>query len=275
MSTKPTKPAPQGGSTPRTGAGTRREQLRAQQEAQARQQRTMRIILVGAIVAALAIIAVVVVVVVNNQQAGKVSAAAQVDPPNITADRTAINVPLGTPKADAPTVRVYQDYQCPACKTVGSLVNKPLEELVKRGDIKLEYSTMTFLDASLRNTSSLQAALAASCADTVGKYVQMHDAIYAGQPVNEGDGYTAAQLSTTFPAAAGITGDDLTKYTACFTGKQTQKAVKDIDDAASDAKITSTPTYQVNGKKWDMQSTLGQDLSADTLLAVVKQVAGS
>lgn len=253
---------------------SRREALRRQQEAQARQQRMTKVITVGAIIAVLAIIAVVAVVVINNNKANSVTSATQINPPSINEQRDAIVVNPGKAQDGAPVVRVYQDYQCPFCKSTGDYMNPPLDQLASQGEIQLEYSTMTFLDQNLNNTSSMQAALAASCADVAGKFLAFHDAVYDGQPSSEGQGYTSKQLEKDFPAAAGITGDALTKYTECYKGRQTEKAVKDIDNAAGNAGITSTPTYQVNGKTWDL-TTLGNDTSAENILKVIKEQANN
>ena len=252
---------------------TRREQLRLQQEAAAKRQRQMRIIGVASAVLALGLIAVVVGYLINQNHNKSTVAASQAIPVNANADHTGIVVPGTTAaKAGAPTLVEYQDYQCPACKQYYDIYGKIIDSLVNKGELNLEYRTMTFLDVNLRNDASTRAAVAAACADNVGAYQKYHDAIYANQPAQEGVGYTDQQLRVTFAAQAGISGDLLTKFQQCYDARATSKFVTGVDDAAGKANVTSTPTYRVNGKDFKLSSV--NPTEAEVLAAIKAAAQG-
>ena len=130
-----------------TATTSKRAALRAQQEAQESAKKRRRII---GVTAGVVIIAMVVVAVVFglNHKSDDVPTTGQITPPSATKDGVYTLNPDKV-KAGAPTVTVFQDYQCPACKGAEDALGKPLNELSAEGKIKLEYHTLTFLDSNL------------------------------------------------------------------------------------------------------------------------------
>ncbi|MGJ6981526.1 DsbA family protein [Aestuariimicrobium soli] len=244
------------------GAQTRREQLRAQQQADAkRAQVRMRIIYSVAAVVVLAIIATVGVVIFQDRQRKQEiaarEAASQVSPPNLNADGSGIVLnPQVT--GDVPTLSVYLDFQCPACKSANDYYGETVNKLAASGKVKVEYRVLTFLDTNLRNDSSEKAARASFCADIAGAFGPFHDAVYADQPA-EGTGFTDEQLRVTYPTTAGITGDKLTAYQKCYDDKSTSKAVREAEAKARTTWLGSTPQYSINGKNPKVKNEKGED----------------
>lgn len=251
---------------------SRREALRAQQQAKAEAERRKRILAVVAIVVAFIVIVggggLLIWLNRDSIQASGLSTSTDV-PPNANQDRSGIVVNPGKAKAGAPLVVVYQDYQCPWCKTFDLALGPTLLQKADAGEIALEYHTMTFLDKNLRNDSSLRAGIAAACADVVGAYASYHDAIYANQPQTEGVGYSDQQLRATFAQQAGITGDKLVQFQRCYDNKAMSSFVKGSDEKASRAGVTGTPTYFVNGKDVTKQIDYRNPASIDKVLASV------
>jgi len=257
-----------------------RERLRKAQAAAAKQQRLTRIIGVGAAVLVLVVIGVFVGVLVQNQ--GKVAASSSITPPNATADGKAVVQNPGKAKDGAPVVELFFDYQCPVCKQFETGYGEAITSLAASGDIQLNYRTMTFLDNNLNNDASVRAGVAATCADTVGKYSEFHNEIYANQPETEGAGYSDTVLRDTIPAAVGITGADLTTFQSCFDKQATKAFVTNSNDLGTQDMLSvnkqvSTPTVHVNGKDLavnDIAQT-GASGAVDTaaLLALIKQHA--
>ena len=234
-------------------AASRREQLRAQQAADAKaRQRKMRILYVLCGVVAFAVIAVVGVVVYNTEKDKREraarEAASQVRPPNALEDGSGVVANPGKFKPGVPVLTIYQDYQCPACKQAEDYFGATIKKLADEGKIELHYRTLTFLDINLQNDSSTRAAMAAACSDVVGKLEEYHAVVYKNQPKQEGDGYTDQQLRETFATEAGITGADLTKFQTCVDDKQTSKWVRESNLAAQKTFQGSTPQYDINGK---------------------------
>lgn len=235
---------------------SRREALRRQQEAQARAKRLQRIIIVGAIVLAVVVVGVFGAIFVSQLNkggttAGGGSGATSAVPVNATADHSGIIVNPGKFKDGVPKVEVFLDYQCPVCKQFESMFGSTLDDMASKGEIQLIYRTMTFLDNNLKNDSSLKAGIAAACADNAGSYSAYHNAIFAGQPTTEGQGYTTQQLRVDFPATAGITGEKLTGFQSCYDTRATSAFVQGTNEMAAADSVNSTPTIMVNGTKLD------------------------
>ncbi|MCL2316701.1 MAG: DsbA family protein [Actinomycetia bacterium] len=272
-------------------AHDRRAAMRAAQEAEARRARTKRLVTVIAGGVALVLIVVAVVVLVNRHNervrqaeiTGTPGTASGTTPPSATADGSAI---LGNPSVkDAPlTLNLYLDYQCPICRDLEMAIGTSLETLAGRGDIAMRYNILTFQDDNWGNTASTRAAIASTCADTVGSFQAYHDTIFANQPAKEGTGYTDDQLRNTFATKAGLTGDALTRFQACYDARQTSAFVTQMDKlnwAELGAKFVDaqgrigTPTLAANGTQVDLRKvTATMATDPDALLALLKQTAG-
>ncbi|MEL4356896.1 MULTISPECIES: DsbA family protein [unclassified Luteococcus] len=261
------KKKPQSGAT----VPNRREQLRLQQEAEAKRARTMRIVTIGALVLALAIAAIVGTVLWNNHRTKAAQVTAQGTPPNANADKSGITVNPGKAKDGAPTVSLFFDYQCPACKQLEASHGKFFESLASKGEINFEYKTMTFMETNLANTASSRAGIGAACADKAGAYTSYHNAVFANQAAQEikgSEGYSDELLRTTIPQQVGITGQKLTDFQACYDNKATEGFVKGTNEKAAEAGISGTPSITVNGKKLDLQSVNLGTTEAELLAAL-------
>lgn len=254
------------------GGGSRREALRRQQEAEAQRARRMRMFGIAAALLALVTIAVVGGALYMNHRNKAEATTAQGTPVNANADKTGIIANPGKAKQGAPVLQVYEDYQCPACASIHRQISPLVNALAEKGEIGLEYRTMTFLDANVGNDSSMRAAVAAACSDNAGHYEAFHDTVLENQPSQEGVGYTDAQLREDFPKAAGITGQSLTDFQTCYDNEATKAFVDTVDEEAAKAGIKSTPTYRVNGKDLDLQ-TIGS--TEQSLLDAIQKVAAS
>ncbi len=156
----------------------------------------------------------------------------------------------------APTVDVYEDFQCPACKSRHEMLGPTLTELSDTGQIKLVYHLKNFLEkqmTGLGRTSSTAAANAAACAADAGKFLPYHSALYALQPATEGQGYSPETINQA-AVTAGITGEALTQWQQCVKDGTYNGYVERVDAASAEDKVNSTPTYRSNGTTIDFQA---------------------
>lgn len=259
---------------------SKRAALRQQQELEERRKRTNRIVGIGLGIVALAVVAILAVVILQSLAKGGGAAAPgqtadQQTPPNATADFGVTITSKGTqPAADAPHLVVYEDFQCPACANMYAGYGAALYQLVDEGKITLEYRMATFLEDRLGNTSSTDASLAAMAADAVGKFREYHGVVYTNQP-QEGVGYTAQQLRVDFPAKAGITGADLTKFQELYDTRAFADFVRNAAEQFTKNKIGGTPTYVVGDKQLQFYDQATQTVliqnTADDLLRAIKE----
>ena len=224
-------------------------------------------VIIGAIIAVVVVLAVVVAIVIGNNGKSGASTTASGNPSPAgvvggTGGGIFANATMA--KSNAPTMDAYEDFQCPTCGELERTLGPEIRSLADTGQIKLVYHMMSFLDANLGNDSSTRAANAAACAADAGKFLQYHAAVYAGQPTQEGAGYTNAQL-TTFAKTAGITGTALTTWQSCATSAQHAQYVTDVETAAGKAGVTGTPTIKLNGV--DITKTM---TTPEALVATVK-----
>lgn len=241
---------------------TNRERVRSEQAAKAKQARVVRIVGVAAIVTAVAVVGVFIALLFRGT-----TGTSQLVPPNATTAKDGVLPYPGKANPGAPVVELFFDYQCPGCATLEENYGSKLTELAQAGEIDLRYRGMYFLDANLQNDASLRALVGAACADVAGHYADYHTQVFANQPANEGEGYSDELLRVTIPGKAGLTGDALTSFQACYTQQLTKDFVK-AADAANTAMIQSTPTVHVNGKAFEVA------MAPDQLGDAIKQAAG-
>lgn len=208
-------------------------------------------IIVAAVVVVVAIIAVVGGVVIaqskKQDRAGTstaVPAAAGAMGEGFVANKDVTLV------AGAPTLDVYEDFQCPACAQLERIMGSTITDLAEQGKIKLVYHLKTIIDGNLGTTHSLAMGNAAMCAADAGKFQAFHDDVYANMPAQEGQGWTDAQTKG-FAEQAGITGTALDTWTTCVAEKKYTAYVESTEEASNRAGITGTPTVLLAGAKVD------------------------
>lgn len=231
---------------------SRRERLRAAQQAQQKQRRVRIIAAIGVGVGALVAIAVLIWSSIGNAPA---PVAAR--PPNATAANDGIAVNPGVAKPNAPVVALYFDYQCSHCVTFEEKYGLTLNTLSNAGDISLVNHTRVFLDKGDANGLSHRGAIAAACADVAGVYKDFHQSIFAAAYQGQ---YTDELFRVTLPQAAGLNAEALTQFQSCYDNRTMAGFVQGVDEAASKAGVNGTPTLMINGKTQDL-TTLPDDVS--------------
>lgn len=291
-----------------------REQMRLQQQAAARKKRRTAVVVVVIVALILAMTGIAIGVWQMNQSGKPTNSttatnptdssdptdtptdnttAVSITPPNGTSEMGWIEVRSANTKPDALIVAEHTDYQCPWCALTDSIFGEPLNELVERGDIIMQYHIRTLIgDQLLKNDSSVRAAMASTCADVVGRFPQYHETVFMNQPA-EGVGYTDQQLRVDYATQAGITGDDLTRFQTCYDKQQTKEYVLGMEhinvtsttingSSAQKEPVTGTPVFFVNGIQMQVGTMLVRidnvwqasfSNTADGLLAHLKGVA--
>jgi len=207
--------------------------------------------------------------------------AAQMTPPNATSDGLAIvvkaadaaayspslPVPTPTPTDSAtdtepdssPTtppvpstpgapyiVDFYVDFQSSDSSTAQTTYGPALTALSAEGKITLRYHFLTSGDTTNTNTASSRAAIAAACADTVGKFLPYTQTALADTPMSITSGalvFGDQKLKVDFPAAAGITGTDLKTFQNCYTQRATSAFIATTSAANQTTAIPGNSTY--------------------------------
>ncbi|WP_109471465.1 DsbA family protein [Ornithinimicrobium cavernae] len=225
--------------------------------------------LIGGVVAlAVVLVAVVVYVVLRPDPVGtgdNASITGSGSSPSALRDAGGIRV--GDAGDDVPAVHIYEDFQCPWCGLLEEVSGEAFTEAALAGDIQLTYTLMSFLDGNLGNDSSLRAANAAMCADEQGAFVDYHATVFAGQPPNEGDGWTDEQL-TGFAEDAGV--EDIEAFTACVEAGTHNDYVTDMQTRSNQEGVSGSPRVFIDGEELSneqMQALMSDPTALTGILA--------
>ncbi|MGG5257295.1 DsbA family protein [Phycicoccus avicenniae] len=212
-------------------------------------------IVVATVVAVVAIIAVVGGVVWSQAQKQASVGTSTATPAGATMGKGYPAFADVTPAANAPTVDLYEDFQCPVCAQFEGILGPTIEDLAKSGKIKLTYHVLNFLDDKTGAENSTPAGNGAFCAAADGKFQPFHDAVYAAQKA-EGEDVDQATLDG-WAKTAGITGDALTTWNTCVADGTYTKYISSVNDAAFKISgFQGTPTVMIDGQMTDL-ATIG------------------
>ncbi len=135
------------------------------------------------------------------------------------------------------TVVEFADFQCPAC----GFAFTQFEKLVPEYKDRVEFVFMHYPLSGL-HPFAYKAAEAVECASEQGKFWEMHDLMFAGQDklqVSDLKGY-ALEL-----------GLDVSQFGQCLdSGKYSSKVAVD-QSIGNSLGVSSTPTFFVNGEKYN------------------------
>lgn len=160
------------------------------------------------------------------------------------------SVPVGKAESyligreDAPVKVVeFADFECPACGSWATLTEPDVRtRLINTGMVSLR-----FYDFPLpmhKNTWS--ASNAAACADEQGKFVAMHDKLFAGQADWNGEATTKPR--GVFVGYAKDLGLDTDKFESCFDSQRMIPRIKGNRAEAERRQIEQTPTFIIGDK---------------------------
>lgn len=225
-------------------------------------------IVVATVVAVLAIAAVVAGVVIADQnKKADVAQGGSSLPAGAPAMGGGLVANSAAP-ANVPTVDLWADLQCPACKSFEDAFGNQVDEMAQKNEIRLVVHVLSFLDKNLGNDSSNRSANAAFCAADEGTFLPYFRGVYAIQPEQEGAGYTDAQLRQV-AEASGIKGGGLDSWQKCYDAREHNQYVESVQTQSAKDGINGTPTIKIAGKPLQLQGLTPQSLG-DQVKAATK-----
>ena len=249
---------------------TARERLAEQRRVEAQRKKRNRTIGIagGAVVLIAVIVVAVVLIQVNRSSSGGFDG--KLAPISKQADGT---VTMAKPGVSAPTLDIWEDFQCPICHEFEKANDSNVKQLAAEGKAKVVYHPMTIFagqgptqNAHDNSVRALNAALAAPA----DQWMAFHDKLYANQPgETQAGGFPTSQL-VSLGQQAGITDPG---FKSAVTGMKYQKqAEANTNRALSKEKITGTPTLKLNGKELNLQQLLSDQ---DALSEAVEKASGN
>lgn len=163
------------------------------------------------------------------------------------------------------TVRLYEDFQCPAC---GQFARETLPEVVERhvepGDTKLVSETLAFLGPD--SVSTARAAIAAGEQDRYWQYAAL---LFENQEA-ENSGYATEEFLTNL--AEETEGLDVAEWDEARDAGFVEQELQTVQLRADEAGINSTPTLVVSGP--DGETTLRGAVPIEDVDRAVEEVGG-
>ncbi|MEO6605779.1 MAG: thioredoxin domain-containing protein [Aeromicrobium sp.] len=240
----------------------RAEQMRKEREKADRKQRNLISVAIVAVVVALIAVGGYAVKSANDDNKKNTDLVAPKgtnDDYGFDYDAVAAGEKAGT---DPVKVILTEDFQCPACLAFEQQSGAHLTDLVKKGEITIEYRPISFLDRNSGNKYSTRALNAALCVLDKGgveKYKLMHDMLYANQPDEGTNGPVDADLIATAESAG------VAEINTCVNSERFGPWIEDAGKQLEKDGFEGTPWVRIGGK----------DVKAPTPAALDKAIAAA
>jgi protein-disulfide isomerase len=210
--------------------------------------RTFYIILAATLLVGVAAIAAIII----NSQSGRTistpATASNTQPTVNPADLPTLTLGdfVAKGEANAPvTVVEYADYQCPACGYFAQNIAPEIDrEFVQTGKVRFVFHEYPLP----QHRNAVPAAEAARCANDQGAFWKMHDVLFQ----NQMDWSNSGNPTRLFGEYAGGLGLDRAKFDSCLSAGTHRNAILAAQARADQVGVSSTPTFEVNGQKYNM-----------------------
>jgi len=149
-------------------------------------------------------------------------------------------------QANAKTIDLWEDPQCPICNDFEVANGNYIDDLVRTNKAKVVYHVLSFLGAE-----STAAANAEYCAADEGHYLDFHKAVYLVQPGLENSGFFNTANLLKIGKYVGLTSKS---FIDCVTNGSKLTQVQAALDSMPKYNVKGTPTVFINGKLWQRKS---------------------
>jgi len=154
----------------------------------------------------------------------------------------------------------YADYQCPGCADYDIVTFPDVRtRLIQTGLVRWRYRDFPL--SSIHPYARL-ADHAAACADEQGKFWQMHELLYQGQP-----DWASGGAEKQFRKYAGIVGLDVDKYDACMVSARYAGRIEASYQEGVALGVNGTPTFLIAGRLYNAMSYDRLKALVDSLIA--------
>lgn len=218
----------------RQGTTTKRQAVREKRQ---RQQRKQRLFIILGVVGVAVIIAALLIIP-SFQPVGDIVSITPHERPLVDGRAMGdLNAPV--------TIEVYEDFQCPACKTFSEQIEpQVIDAYVDTGDVYYIYRHFPFIDDRAPRNESDQAANASMCARDENRFWDFHDMLFANWN-GENQGAFSDKRLLAFAEALGL---DMESFNQCFEANPNKDEIDADLLSGRDSGVTGTPSVFVNGR---------------------------
>jgi protein-disulfide isomerase len=189
----------------------------------------------------LAVVAVLGVALITRS-ATRAKAGPRATDVNVTAAQ-AEGYQLGNPKAPVQILQ-FADFECPACGQFATVT----EPDVRKRIVGAGTASYTFFDFPLpQHKNSMAASNAAACAADQGKFWEMHDRLFLGQP--EWASEAVSNPRKVFSRYATEIGLNVDAWEACYDERRHESRILANKAEGERRHVQSTPTFVIGRKQ--------------------------
>jgi protein-disulfide isomerase len=168
---------------------------------------------------------------------------------------------LGNPKAPVQILE-FADFECPACGQFATIT----EPDVRKRIVEAGLASYTFFDFPLpQHKNSMAASNAAACAADQGKFWEMHDRLFLGQPDWESE--AVRNPKKVFSRYAKELGLNMDAWESCYDQQRHQTRILANRAEGERRHVQSTPSFVIGRK------LIAGSLAYDQLKAYVDSAA--
>lgn len=243
-------PLPDDGGARQQAAEARRAAAAQAMKTQRGAERRRRVLIQLAIGLVVVLVAVGVTIVALNSKgdSGSNSAtdlgatATQTTPPSVNSDGAFV---ASNPKAKV-TIQVVEDFQCPICRQFEQISGSLMDSYLTSDDVQVQYRTIAFLDRMSSTQYSTRALNASACVMPAGEEIwkKFHDALFANQPPENGDGLPDSELIKLAEDSGASS-----SVASCIENKPYADWTAQVTKQVFSEGVTGTPTIFVDGQK--------------------------
>jgi len=230
-----------------------------------RKRTARRRIRLSAVGAGVAVLAAAVAFGITSHHGGHTAAPASPAPFGYTGPYAPVtlnadnSVTMSQPGVTKPVLDVYEDFQCPACRTFEKSDGALIQQLAEQGKVKVVYYPFTIYSGQPQLGNSVRAWAAAKCAPP-GRWVRYHNALYASQPVQTASGGFPVTQLVRLGQEAGITGP---AFAQCVRSQQYAPQDAPLSNQIINAGVSTMPALTLDGK------VLGNSLTPSALRKLI------
>ena len=222
-----------------------REKVRAQRELERKREQRKRQVMITLSVLGVVVLIVAGVAIWQSSRNRSESYAGPIAPISRASNGDVVMAKAGV---TAPVLDIYEDFQCPYCKTFEETSGPTIKKLAAEGKAKVVYHTITIFGQDPMQGNSVRAAAASRCVPGGSPWLAYHNKLFAEQPKEGSAGFSVDDL-VAWGKAAGVTDPG---FESCVRDQTHAQAHQTYTDATmKSAKIEGTPTVRLNGKSLD------------------------
>jgi protein-disulfide isomerase len=231
---------------------TARERMRMERARRARRRLRTRVAAFSTGVVVLIVAAVTVGILLRHGRGAVITASSAYGghyaPVTLNADNS---VTMAQPGVTMPVLDVYEDFQCPVCRTFEKANGAVLQQLADRGKVKVVYHPFTVFSGEPEQGNSIRAWAAAKCVPA-NLWVRYHNALYASQPAETTVGGFPVSLLVRLGKNVGVTNPG---FAQCVQSQKYALQNPPLSDQIINGGVNGMPTLKLNGQVLSISTT--------------------